>query len=44
MIATYAYDVYGAVRTSTGSSDNEFTYAGEQVDKAGLQFLRALLA
>ncbi len=38
---TYTYDVYGAVRTHTGTSGNEFTYTGEQVDATGLQYLRA---
>jgi RHS repeat-associated protein len=38
---TYTYDVYGAVRTRTGTSPNEFTYTGEQVDSSGLQYLRA---
>jgi RHS repeat-associated protein len=38
---TYTYDVYGAVRTRTGTSGNEFTYTGEQVDATGLQYLRA---
>ena len=38
---TYTYDVYGAVRARTGTSPNEFTYTGEQVDSSGLQYLRA---
>jgi RHS repeat-associated protein len=38
---TYTYDVYGAVRTRTGTSPNEFTFTGEQVDSSGLQYLRA---
>ena len=33
--------MYGAVRTRTGTSGNEFTYTGEQVDATGLQYLRA---
>ncbi len=32
VIDSYTYDVYGAVRTRTGTSANEFTYTGEQVD------------
>lgn len=36
----YAYEVYGVVRTRTGTS-GEFTYTGEQVDATGLQYLRA---
>lgn len=35
------YDAFGNVRTQTGSSGNEFTYAGEQNDPAGLEYLRA---
>ncbi len=38
---TYTYDVFGASRTHTGSSPNEFTFTGEQVDATGLQYLRA---
>ncbi len=38
---TYTYDVYGAVRTRTGTSGNEFTFTGEQTDASGLQYLRA---
>lgn len=38
---TYTYDVFGAIRSQTGSSTNEFTYTGEQVDGTDLQFLRA---
>ncbi len=38
---TYTYDVYGAVRSRTGTSGNEFTFTGEQVDSSGLQYLRA---
>ncbi len=38
---TYGYDVYGAVRARTGTSGQEFTFTGEQVDSSGLQYLRA---
>lgn len=38
---SYTYDVFGAQRSHTGTSGNEFTYAGEQVDASGLQYLRA---
>ena len=38
---TYEYDVFGNIRAQTGSSANEFTYTGEQVDSADLQYLRA---
>jgi RHS repeat-associated protein len=38
----YDYDVFGALRDSSGSQDNDFTFAGEQVDgSTGLQYLRA---
>ena len=38
---TFTYDVFGAVRTRTGTSANEFTYTGEQNDSSGLEYLRA---
>ena len=39
---TYEYDAFGSVIGKTGTSDNAFTYRGEQVDSAlGLQYLRA---
>lgn len=41
VVASYGYDVFGAVRNQTGSSPNEFTFTGEQVDGTGLQYLRA---
>jgi RHS repeat-associated protein len=42
VVNTYAYDVFGAERASTGSQANAFTFAGEQVDAStGLQYLRA---
>jgi RHS repeat-associated protein len=38
----YDYDVFGGLRDSSGSQDNAFTFAGEQVDgSTGLQYLRA---
>jgi RHS repeat-associated protein len=41
-VNTYDYDVFGAIRTSTGSQANEFKFTGEQVDSStGLQYLRA---
>jgi RHS repeat-associated protein len=40
-VASYDYDVFGAIRSQTGSSPNEFTFTGEQVDDTGLQYLRA---
>ena len=40
-VATYQYDVFGAIRGQTGSSPNEFTFTGEQVDSTGFQYLRA---
>ncbi|HLF79433.1 MAG TPA: DUF6531 domain-containing protein [Dehalococcoidia bacterium] len=42
VVKTYNYDVFGAVRSQTGSQANEFQFTGEQVDTStGLQFLRA---
>ncbi len=41
---TYSYDVFGASRTTTGTTANDFRYAGEQRDgnaNRGLYFLRA---
>jgi len=35
------YDVFGAIRSKTGTSPTEFTFAGQQVDSSGLQYLRA---
>ena len=38
----YSYAAFGATRTHTGSSANEFTFTGEQVDvETGLVYLRA---
>jgi RHS repeat-associated protein len=37
---TWTYDVFGAVRSHTGSSGTEFTFAGEQNDPNGLEYLR----
>ncbi len=40
--ATYAYDVFGAVKSSTGPGSTEFRFAGQQDDPAlGYQYLRA---
>ncbi|HLF79431.1 MAG TPA: RHS repeat-associated core domain-containing protein [Dehalococcoidia bacterium] len=42
IVSTYNYDIFGAIRSSTGSQANEFQFTGEQVDSSiGLQFLRA---
>jgi len=41
VVASYGYDAFGAIRSQTGSSPNEFTFTGEQVDGTGLQYLRA---
>jgi RHS repeat-associated protein len=38
---TYTYDVFGAVRSHTGTSGTEFTFTGEQTDPNGLEYLRA---
>jgi len=41
-IASYSYDVFGGIRSMTGSPTNDFTFAGEQVDdETGLIYLRA---
>ena len=40
----YTYDVFGALRSNTGTTANEFRFAGEQTDtnaNRGLQYLRA---
>lgn len=42
VVATYQYDVFGAVRASTGSSGNAFQFTGEQFDpESGFYYLRA---
>ena len=41
MTGTYTYDAFGAIRTQTGSSANEFKFTGEQVDSTGMEYLRA---
>lgn len=38
---TYDYDVFGVLRSAAGSSDNRYTFTGEQNDSSGLVFLRA---
>jgi RHS repeat-associated protein len=41
---TYSYDVYGAVRAQTGTTNNDFRFTGEQADdnaNRGLYYLRA---
>jgi RHS repeat-associated protein len=38
---TYTYDVYGALRSQTGTGTTEFTFTGEQNDPNGLEYLRA---
>jgi len=41
VVNDYDYDVFGALRDSSGSQDNDFTFAGEQVDgSTGLQYLQ----
>lgn len=40
VIGEYTYDVFGAVRTQTGSA-TEWSYTGEQNDPTGLEYLRA---
>jgi hypothetical protein len=42
VVNDYDYDVFGAVRDSSGTQENDFTFAGEQLDESsGLQYLRA---
>jgi RHS repeat-associated protein len=42
VVNSYEYDVFGAIRDSTGSVANAFTFAGEQEDSStGLLYLRA---
>jgi uncharacterized protein RhaS with RHS repeats len=42
IVNTYDYDVFGSVRSSTGSQPNEFRFTGEQVDDStSLGYLRA---
>jgi hypothetical protein len=42
VLNTYEYDVFGAVRSSTGSTANAFTFTGEQTDSStGLEYLGA---
>ena len=41
-VATYGYDIFGAIRSQTGSSPNQWLFAGEQRDSdSSLYFLRA---
>jgi RHS repeat-associated protein len=41
-VATYSYDVFGAIRSQIGSSGNYWQFTGEQRDPSeGLYFLRA---
>ncbi|MCL4466194.1 MAG: RHS repeat-associated core domain-containing protein [Chloroflexi bacterium] len=42
VVATYKYDVFGAVRSGTGSGSTEYRFAGQQNDAAvGYTYLRA---
>lgn len=42
VLASYSYDVFGAIRSQTGTSSNQWLFAGEQRDgEPGLYFLRA---
>ncbi len=38
---SWTYDVFGAVKTHTGTNGSEFTFTGEQNDPNGLEYLRA---
>ena len=42
VVNTYGYDVFGSVRSQTGSQPNEFRFTGEQRDsESGFYYLRA---
>jgi RHS repeat-associated protein len=42
VLVTYAYDVFGAIRSQSASSDNDRLFTGEQRDEeAGFDYLRA---
>ena len=42
VLTTYGYDVFGAIRTQTGSSPNYWLFTGEQRDsESSFYFLRA---
>ncbi|MBI3977257.1 MAG: RHS repeat-associated core domain-containing protein [Chloroflexi bacterium] len=42
LVATYEYDVFGAVRSQTGQTSNYWLYTGQQRDiESGLYYLRA---
>ena len=42
VVATYAYDVFGALRSSTGTADTEYRFMGQQDDATlGYTYLRA---
>ena len=38
---SYTYDVFGSVRSHSGSASAAFSFAGEPTDVAGMQYLRA---
>ncbi len=38
---TYDYDVFGIIRSASGSSGNRYTFTGEENDASGLVYLRA---
>ena len=41
-VASYTYDVYGAISGQTGTSDNYFDFAAQQSDsESGYDYLRA---
>ncbi len=42
VVNSYNYDAFGAIRSSSGSQANPFTFTGEQTDAStGLEYLRA---
>ena len=39
--AEYTYDAFGVPKTTTGTADNPFRYAGYQYDESGLYYLKS---
>ncbi|HYE68780.1 MAG TPA: RHS repeat-associated core domain-containing protein [Anaerovoracaceae bacterium] len=41
IVAEYTYDAFGVPKTTTGTADNPFRYAGYQYDESGLYYLQS---